>query len=290
MKILVTGAKGFIGKNLICEIKNLKCGQVLEYDKNNSIIDLDLYTKDCDFVFHLAGINRPDNQEEFIEGNVNFTKSLLYLLRKNNNKAPIVFSSSTQARLENPYGNSKREAEELFRNHTLEGGGPVVVYRVPNVFGKWCRPFYNSVVATFCYNKAHGLPVMINDPETKLNLVYIDDLTKELLSRLNTQTWQGNYTIIENISPSYSLSLYELNYILDSFVLSRENYYVPDFSNNLTFKLYATFISYLPEGQFAYNLNPFSDFRGSFSEIIKTHNSGQFSINISKPGIIKGNH
>jgi UDP-2-acetamido-2,6-beta-L-arabino-hexul-4-ose reductase len=299
MKILITGSKGFIGKNLVAELNNRKAGELLEFDKDNTLEELESYAAACDVVFHLAGINRPLNEKEFEEGNLDFTRTLLSYLKKHNNPAPIIFSSSIQSKLDNPYGRSKLAAENVLAGYSQETGIPVAIYRLPNVFGKWCRPSYNSVVATFCHNIAHDLPVQINDPETLLNQVYVDDVVKEFIfksdnlrdSALNSANLcEKKNELIEDFTPVYRVKLGELATLISSFMDMRSTLEVPDLSDEFTGKLYATYLSYLPQDKFSYLLKMNIDDRGSFTEFIKTNDKGLVSINISKPGIVKGNH
>ena len=288
MKILVTGAKGFIGKNLITELKNQKYTDIYEYDIDSTYDDLDKFSKDCDFVFHLAGVNRPKDEKEFLEGNFGFTSVLLDNLRKYNNKAPIMLASSIQAELNNPYGISKKAGEDLLFKYGNETGSKVLIYRFPNVFGKWCKPNYNSAVATFSYNVANNLPITINDPNVVMNLIYIDDLVKELIRALdNNATKDGKYYKVE---PVYPIKLGKIAELLYSFKESRQNKNIPDMSDELTKKLYSNYLSYLPTNEFSYELKMNIDSRGSFTEFIKSIDRGQVSVNISKPGITKGNH
>lgn len=288
MRILVTGAKGFVGKNLIVELKNRGYTDILEYDKDTDLSLLDEYCIEADFVFHLAGVNRPQEQSEYMKGNFGFTSALLDTLRKHRNTCPILMSSSIQAELDNPYGKSKKAAEDLLFAYSKETGVKVLVYRLPNVFGKWCRPNYNSAVATFCYNIAHNLPITVNDPTVVMNLVYIDDVVEELISALQgKENCAGQFC---EVSPVYTIELGEIVDLIYLFKTSREERTVPDMKDSLTKKLYSTYLSYLPEDQFSYTLKMNQDNRGSFTEFIKTIDRGQVSINISKPGVIKGNH
>jgi UDP-2-acetamido-2,6-beta-L-arabino-hexul-4-ose reductase len=287
-RILITGAKGFIGKNLVAELRNMKKYEILEFDKESTLEELSEFTANCDFIFHMAGINRPEKVEEFYEGNAGFTMVLLDALKSNGNKAPVVLTSSTQAAIENEYGKSKREAEIILEQYSQETGAPSMAFRLPNVFGKWCRPSYNSVVATFCHNIAHDLPITINDAETKLNLVYIDDVISTFNAILDTEHF--GFKLITDIDPVYQIKLSELSALLTAFRHSRVNRSVPDQSEPLIKKLYATYMSYLPEDNFGYPLKMNVDKRGSFTEFLKTNGYGQVSINISKPSIIKGNH
>ena len=288
MKILVTGAKGFIGKNLIAELRNQKYTEIYEYDIESTLEDLDRYSKDCDFVFHLAGVNRPKDQKDFLEGNFGFTSILLNNLKKYNNKAPIMLASSIQAVLDNPYGISKKAGEDLLFGYRKDTGAKVLIYRFPNVFGKWCRPNYNSAVATFSYNIANDLPITVNDRNVVMNLIYIDDLVNELINTL-----KGNENKKDEfcyVKPVYTVKLGEIVDLLYSFKESRVNRSVPNTEDTFTKKLYANYLSYLPADQFSYELKMNIDHRGSFTEFLKTPDRGQVSINISKPGIVKGNH
>ncbi len=299
MKILVTGAKGFVGKNLCQTLNNIAAGkdrsfqmtedlEIFQYDLDTPAQYLDLWCSRCDFVFHLAGVNRPKEQGEFMEGNFGFTSTLLETLEKHKNTCPVMLSSSTQAALDNPYGRSKLAGEELLRKYGERTGAKVLIYRFTNVFGKWCRPNYNSVVATFCHNIARDLPITVNDPKVLLRLVYIDDVVCELLSALKGEEHRENglcYVPVE-----HEIYLGELARLLHSFRTSRKERSVPNMHDAFTKKLYATYLSYLPEEDFSYPLTINVDARGSFTEIIRTPERGQFSVNISKPGITKGNH
>lgn len=300
MKILITGAGGFIGKNLVAALQNIRDGkdqttalsadlQILPFDVDTDSALLDVYCADCDFVFNLAGVNRPKDPQDFMAGNFGFASRLLDCLKAHGNTCPVMLSSSTQAALQNPYGESKRAGEDLFFRYAEETGAPVFVYRFPNVFGKWCRPNYNSAVATFCYNIACGLPITVNDPKHPMTLVYIDDVVAELLAALQGhETRDGAYC---RVPTEHHVLLGEIADLLYSFRASRENRYVPDMTEgSFSKKLYSTYLSYLPSDAFAYPLEMHKDARGSFTEILRTQNNGQFSVNISKPGITKGNH
>lgn len=287
MKILVTGSNGFIGKNLISELKNRGYNNIFEYDIDSSLADLDKYTKETNFVYHLAGINRPDNIKEFKEGNFGFTSLLLDNLKKHNNKAPVMLSSSIQAELDNPYGISKKLGEDLLHNYGNENNVNVYVYRFPNVFGKWCRPNYNSAVATFSNNIANDLPITVNDPNVELTLLYIDDLVNDLINLLDNNNQIKDYY---EIKPVYKVKLGKIVELLYEFKESRTNKFISDMNDDFTRKLYASYLTYLPEDGFIYDLKMNIDNRGSFTEFIKTVNRGQVSVNISKPGITKGNH
>ncbi len=299
MNILITGAKGFIGKNLIAQLNNIKEGKakeerissdltVLEYDIDTDSGLLDEYCREADFVFHLAGVNRPKEQSEFMEGNFGFTSILLDTLRKYGNTCPVMLASSIQAELDNPYGVSKKAGEELLFRYAEETGARVYVYRFPNVFGKWCQPNYNSAVATFCYNIAHDLPIQVNDPNVMMTLVYIDDVVDELISALaGNPTQEGKYC---KVPIEYKITLGKIVELIYSFRESRRNLQVPDMEDAFTKKLYATYLSYLSENNFSYPLKMNVDQRGSFTEFLKSPDRGQVSVNISKPGITKGNH
>ncbi len=288
MKILVTGAKGFIGKNLISELKNKGLSDIIEYGRENEAGQLTELTKDCGFVFHLAGVNRPQTEMEFEQGNIEFTLSLLEALRNNKNACPVLFSSSIQAELDNPYGKSKKAAEELLLQYNRDMGAPVYIYRLQNVFGKWCRPNYNSVVATFCNNIAGGLPIQVNNTEAVLNLVYIDDVVNEFINVITRTAESGGCYF--RISRIYQVKLGVLANLIVSFRKTREDLSLPDMSDDFVKRLYSTFLSYLPEDKFSYPLKMNIDSRGSFTEIIRTQDRGQVSVNITKPGITKGNH
>ena len=288
MKILITGAHGFIGKNLISELKNRGYIEIFEYDINTELSLLNQYCQQTDFVFHLAGINRPEKESEFMEGNFGFTSILLETLKKYNNMCPVMISSSTQASLDNPYGQSKKAGEQLLLDYEEETGAKTLIYRFPNVFGKWCKPNYNSAVATFCHNIARNMPITVNDREVKMNLIYIDDLVNELIRAL-----EGNENKIDDfceVKPVHEITLGDIVDLIHSFKESRELKSIPDMSDLFSKKLYSTYLSYLPESEFSYELKMNKDTRGSFTEFIKTPDRGQVSVNISKPGITKGNH
>lgn len=288
MKILVTGSKGFIGMNLIAELKHKKYTDIMEYDKDTDPTLLSDYCQKAEFVFHLAGVNRPQDPTEFMNGNFGLTKTLLDELKKHNNRCPVMIASSIQAELDNPYGKSKKAGEDLVFRYGKETGAKVLVYRFPNVFGKWCRPNYNSAIATFCYNIARDLPITVNDPNVILNLVYIDDLVDELIRALEGKETQNGYFC--EVPIVYRKKLQEIVDLIYSFKQSREDRFIPNMSDLFTKKLYSTYLSYLPEDQFGYSLKMNIDNRGSFTEFIKSIDRGQVSVNISKPGIIKGNH
>lgn len=300
MKILITGAKGFVGKNLTAELENIRDGkdrtypinpdiEIYRYDIDSDISSLDTYCKDCDFVFNLAGVNRPETEEEFMSGNFGFASTLLETLQKHGNTCPVMLSSSTQAALDNPYGRSKKAGEDLFFEYSEKTGAEVYVYRFPNIFGKWCRPNYNSAVATFCNNIANDLPIQVNDRSHPMTLVYIDDVVDELLKALmGNPTRAGKYC---RVSCEHNITLGEIVDLIYSFKESRQTGFVPDMTEgSFAKKLYSTYLSYLPKDGFSYPLKMNIDERGSFTEILKTVNNGQFSVNISKPHITKGEH
>jgi UDP-2-acetamido-2,6-beta-L-arabino-hexul-4-ose reductase len=299
VKILITGAKGFIGKNLVAALESIRDGkdktyhlspdiELLCYDKDSGITALDSYCKELEFVIHLAGVNRPKDTAEFMQGNYGFTYELLQALKKHSNKAPILVTSSIQAELCNPYGESKKESENTILNYGLKIGVNTFIYRLPNVFGKWCRPNYNSAIATFCYNISRDMPITVNDPNILLRLVYIDDIVSEIIYALEGHAnRQGTFCAVQ---PVYHCTLGEAAEKIKSFHESRTTLSVPDMSDGLTRKLYATYLSYMPEDQFSFPLKMNIDSRGSFTEIIRTADRGQFSVNVTKPGTTKGNH
>ena len=317
MKILVTGAKGFVGKNLCAALKNLKDGkdktrptlsieEIFEYDIDSTHADLETYCEKADFVFNLAGVNRPQTQEEFMQGNFGFASILLDTLKKYNNKCSVMLSSSIQATLigryaDGEYGKSKKAGEELFFDYERKGGGQVCVYRFPNLFGKWCRPNYNSAVATFCNNIANDLPITVNDRAIELELLYIDDLVTEMLDLLEGKGHRCDYdglTPVESANGRYyfapithKVTLGEIVDLLYQFREQSETLIVPEIPNgSFAKKLYSTYLSYLPEEKVVFDLKMNVDARGSFTELLKTEKCGQVSINISKPGITKGQH
>ena len=334
MKILVTGAKGFVGKNLCAQLNNIKEGKcvipgltgnletVYEYDIDSTVEELDKYCSDCDFVFNLAGVNRPQNQEDFMKGNFGFASLLLDTLKKHGNACPVMISSSIQATLagrfgDSEYGRSKKAGEELMFEYGEETGAKVLVYRFPNLFGKWCRPNYNSAVATFCNNVANDLPIQVNDRSVEMELLYIDDLVDEMIDALKGNEHRCDYDGIDVIptvissEPSnchserseescgrycycpvtHKITLGEIVDLLYTFADQPKTLMIPEIpENSFAKKLYSTYLSYLPKEKVAFPLKMNVDTRGSFTELIHTLNCGQVSINISKPGITKGQH
>ena len=317
MKILVTGAKGFVGKNLCAALKSIRDGKdrrfpeliidgVFEYDIDSTPEELEQYCKEADFVFNLAGVNRPKEQSEFMEGNFGFASTLLDTLKKYGNKCPVMLSSSIQATLAgrfgtSEYGRSKKAGEELFFEYSKETGAKVLVYRFPNLFGKWCRPNYNSAVATFCNAFANDLPYTVNDPNVELELLYIDDLVDEMLDALQGKEHHCEFDGVETVykedgrycaaTITHKVTLGEIVELLKSFVEQPKTLTIPEIpANSFEKKLYSTYLSYLPYEKTAFSLKMNVDDRGSFTELVHTLNAGQVSINISKPGITKGQH
>mgnify|MGYP004621292777 CR=1 FL=1 len=316
MKILVTGAKGFVGKNLVCALNNLKDGkdrtrpnikidEIYRYDVDGTPAELDEYCKNADFVFNLAGVNRPKDPSEFKTGNFGFASELLATLKKHGNKCPVMLSSSVQAtligRYDSEYGRSKKAGEDLFFDYSKETGAKVLVYRFPNLFGKWCRPNYNSAVATFCYNTANDLPITVTDRAITLELLYIDDLVAEMLDALENAEHRCEFdglTAIETkngrfcfVPTTHKASLGEITDLLAEFKAQPQSLLMPEIpDNSFAKKLYSTYLSYLPKEKVAFPLKMNIDDRGSFTELLKTEKCGQFSVNVSKPGITKGKH
>ena len=316
MRILVTGAKGFVGRNLCAQLNNIRDGkarnygvaveEVYEYDLDSTPEELDAWCKDADFVFNLAGVNRPQNQEEFMAGNFGFASTLLDTLKKHGNTCPVMLSSSQQASLtgrfgNSEYGRSKKAGEDLFLKYGEDTGSKVLVYRFPNLFGKWCRPNYNSAVATFCNAVANDLPYTVNDPSVELELLYIDDLVDEMIACLKGEEHRcefdglgvfpmkdGRYCYVPT---THKATLGEIVDLLHKFEDQRKTLIVPEIpAGSFAKKLYSTFLSYLPKEKVAFSLRTNSDDRGSFTELVKTLGNGQFSVNISKPGVTKGQH
>ncbi len=316
MNILVTGAKGFVGRNLCENLKNIRDGKdrtrsfsienIFEYDIDSSTEELEEYCSKADFVFNLAGVNRPKDNSEFMSGNFGFASTLLDTLKKHNNKSPVMLSSSIQATLigrygESDYGKSKLAGEKLFFDYGKETGAKVLVYRFPNLFGKWCRPNYNSAVATFCNNIANDLPIQVNDRNTELELLYIDDLVEEMMSALCNKEHHCEYDGLNPVEKSdgkycyvpvtHKVTLGQIVDTLEAFKNQPQSLVMPEIPfNSFAKKLYSTYLSYLPKEKVAFPLKMNCDDRGSFTELLKTANCGQFSVNISKPGITKGEH
>ena len=315
MNILVTGAKGFVGRNLVENLKNIRdgknrtrkltIGEIYEYDLNTDPALLAEFCQKADFVFNLAGVNRPQNQEEFMQGNFGFASTLLDTLKACQNKCPVMIASSIQAtcigRYDNEYGRSKKAGEELVFAYGEETEAKVLVYRFPNLFGKWCRPNYNSAVATFCHNIANDLPITVNDPSVELELLYIDDLLEEMLDASEGKEhrceFEGIDTILTEggrycaVPVSHKVTLGEIVELLHRFKNQSKTLVVPENPNNsFAKKLYSTYLSYLPQEAAMFPLKMNVDERGSFTELLKTEKCGQFSVNISKPGITKGQH
>lgn len=288
MKVLVTGSNGFVGRNLTTTLHSLGF-EVLTFDKDNDTSELIDLTKDVNFVVHLAGINRPQNTEEFYEGNMGLSESLVSALQINANKAPILVSSSIQALLDNDYGKSKLGGENVLREHSVKNGSDVLIYRFSNLFGKWSQPNYNTVIATWCHNITRDIPLVMNDPLVELNLMYIDDVVEEIIRAI-----KGNGTLVADdlytVPVSYDVSLQTIYDLLHQFIESRETNYLANMAPGFETKLYSTYLSFLPIEKFSYPLKMNVDDRGSFTEFIKSEDRGQVSINISKPGITKGQH
>ena len=288
MKVLVTGAKGFIGKNLVSTLDREDKYEIICIDRENSKEELEKGVLNSDFIVHLAGINRPKNEEEFFKGNTGLTEEIIEILKKNNKNTSILITSSIQADLDNAYGQSKKGAEEALIKYMADTKGNVFIFRLPNVFGKWCRPNYNSAIATFCHNIARGEEVWISDPSKEMTLVYIDDVVINIKNVIdNEKTYIPGY---QNVDIEHKATLGEIVDLINSFKESRKSLMIPNMENELTKKLYSTYLSYLPEKDFSYPLKMNVDNRGSFTEFIKSKDRGQVSVNISKPGITKGNH
>ena len=317
MKVLVTGAKGFVGRNLCAQLNNILTGKakcygdltieaVYDYDIDSTLEQLDAYCADCDFVFNLAGVNRPQNQEEFMQGNFGFASTLLDTLKKHHNNCPVMISSSIQATLAgrfgtSEYGKSKKAGEELMFQYGEETGSKVLVYRFPNLFGKWCRPNYNSAVATFCNNIANDLPITVNDPAVELELLYIDDLVEEMIAALKGEEHRCEFDGVETVltengrycaaQVTHKVTLGEIVDLLEQFKNQPATQVIPEIpANSFAKKLWSTYLSYLPKEKVSFPLKMNVDPRGSFTELLRSKNCGQVSINISKPGITKGQH
>ncbi|MFJ7850853.1 NAD-dependent epimerase/dehydratase family protein [Peribacillus sp. NPDC097206] len=288
MKILITGAAGFIGKNLVADLKNKENNEIFEFRRETDASLLDKYTKECEFVFHLAGVNRPNDENEYMKGNFEFTSNLIESLKRNQNKSPILITSSSQADQDNPYGRSKKASEQLVFSYSKEVGVRTLVYRLPNLFGKWCRPNYNSVVATFCHNISRGMDIQVNNPKTELTLCYIDDVLAEFSRALNgNETMEKEYC---RVPVTYKICLDELIDKLYSFNNNRKSLVMPSLEGEFDRLLYSTFLSYLDEDNFSYKLKKNVDSRGWLAEFIKSQSMGQIFISKTKPGVIRGNH
>lgn len=317
MKILVTGAKGFVGKNLCAQLRNIKDGKarcygdltvskVYEYDIDSTVEELDSYCRDCNFVFNLAGVNRPQNTEEFMQGNFGFASTLLDTLKKHGNNCPVMLSSSAQASLtgrfgNSEYGRSKKAGEDLFLKYGAEVGARVLVYRFPNLYGKWCRPNYNSAVATFCNNIANNLPIQVNDPSVELELLYIDDLVEEMIAALQGKEHRCEFEGLEVLPQAdgrycycpvtHKATLGQIVDLLHQFEEMPRTLMIPEIpADSFAKRLYSTYLSYLPQEKAVFDLKMNKDDRGSFTELVHTLKCGQVSINISKPGVTKGQH
>lgn len=287
MKILVTGAKGFIAKNLIVELHNRGYQDIFLCDSDTEKEQLDEYLNECDVIVHLAGVNRPENEEEFYSVNEGFTEYITDYLVRNNRSPYIIFSSSIQAELDNAYGVSKQNAENVLIKYKTDANAEISIFRFPNVFGKWCRPNYNSVVATFCHNVANGKDICIHDENARVQLVYIDDVVDTIITQIETKAQKD---IFVSVSPIYNVTVGQLADLIYSFRDSRMNLQIPNVSDEFEKKLYSTYLSYLDINDFSYKLKMNEDVRGSFTEFIHTEAGGQVSVNIAKPGITKGNH
>ena len=286
MKILITGSDGFIAKNLIEHLKRDSNITLYLFSKNDSISILEAYLNEVNFIFHLAGVNRPEKIEDFYKGNSKLTQTIINFLISNNKSVPILLSSSTQSDLDNDYGKSKKEAENLIIKYSKEVNTNVYIYKLPNVFGKWSKPNYNSVISTWCHNISHDLGITINNKDIKLDLVYIDDVIKSFIDKLDSQ-YDKEYFTLDNI---YKKSLGEISQLLHQFKENRTNLIIPNVASGFERALYATYLSYLPTDDFSYNIDGFKDDRGTFYEVIKTLDSGQFSLSTTAPGITRGNH
>jgi UDP-2-acetamido-2,6-beta-L-arabino-hexul-4-ose reductase len=286
VKILITGSNGFIAKNLIEHLKRDEDVQLYLYNKNDSIDILKAYIKEVNFIFHLAGVNRSKNTDKFYEGNSGLTKIIVDTLINNNKNTSILLSSSTQSELDNDYGKSKKEAEKLLLNYGKQTNANVYIYKLPNVFGKWSKPNYNSVISTWCHNITNGLDIQVNDKNVELNLVYIDDVVKSFFDKLDNKSDEQYF----NIDTIYTKTLGQIAELLYEFKNNRTSLVIPNVASGFKRALYSTYLSYLSTDNFSYELNGHQDNRGTFVEILKTQDSGQFSLSTTAPGIMRGNH
>jgi UDP-2-acetamido-2,6-beta-L-arabino-hexul-4-ose reductase len=289
MKILITGSDGFLGKNLSSHLSERKDYEVLTFTRRNHTSELSILCRDADFIFHLAGINRPENPGEFWSGNLGLTSALCLAISASGRKIPVIYASSIQATLDNEYGNSKREAENILFNLQAKSGVPIYIFRLENIFGKWCRPNYNSVVANFCYNIARDQPIKVDNPNTVLNLVYVDDVVKQFIDILQSSEYKGSNKYL-SIATRYSITVGELADRITEFKSGRKTLIVNDVGVGVGRALYSTFISYLPVEEFSYPVPKYTDTRGSFVEMIKTPSSGQLSYFTAAPGVTRGGH
>lgn len=287
MKVLITGANGFVGKNLSIRLFEREDVEVVSFTREHSVEDLSVLIKDIEFVVHLAGVNRPKEVEEFKQGNTDLTAAICATIESSGKSIPVIYSSSIQAGLVNPYGESKRAAEQVLLNFSKRTGSPVYIFRLPNLFGKWCKPNYNSVVATFCNNIAHDLPIKVNDPSAEIRLVYVDDVVNYFISIMDGVTVEGNYC---DVNPVYDVTVGDLVKKIRAFKASRENLVSETVGIGLDRALYSTYLSYLSPECFSYTLTKHGDERGVFVEMLKTKDSGQFSYFTAHPGITRGGH
>lgn len=288
MNILITGSNGFIAQNLVAELRNRGYRNLLLCNRDTTEMELETYIEECDFLIHLAGVNRPIDEKEYFTGNVRFTERIVKLLEEKDKKVSIVYSSTLLDTPHRIYGKSKREAERILQKYAHKSGSKLFIFRLPNVFGKWCRPNYNSFIATFCYNIAHGLDIKVNDPETQINLVYIDDVVNRFISCMCEG--DSETEVYPEISEVYHTTVGKVVEMILSFKKGRESCDIPNIKNPLEKKLYSTYLSYLEPEDFCYRLKINQDERGSFTEFLHLQDFGQISVNVAKPGIVKGNH
>jgi UDP-2-acetamido-2,6-beta-L-arabino-hexul-4-ose reductase len=288
MKVLVTGSNGFIGKNLLERLSRLEEVEVVTFTREEKLSELDTLVRDVEFIFHLAGVNRPETNDEFYEGNRDLTEQLIESVKRTNSCIPILLSSSSQAANDNDYGKSKYEGEQLLEAYAKDTDSVVYIYRLPNVFGKWSKPNYNTVIATWCHNITRELPIVVNDETVELTLVYIDDVVNQFIKHLEENGQEG--VVRPLVSPMYKKKLGEVKELLEVFVESRTELTVPPVGRGFERALYATYLSFLPTDKFSYELKGYEDERGTFYEFVKTLDSGQFSISTTVPGVTRGNH